>query len=311
MTTLTTDGVLAVAAALGVQTLPTALAVRPRHTDHGQLAAARAAAAAGLRDRGVLDPDGDVRDDDLITALFALARPERQLIARIRRPGMPESGRGAPGGLGGGSLRNHVEPSEAPLSDTAAAAERNHAGPSGMPHEHDTLIRFCLVRRGLEHAVAVRTGDELDVRTVWADEDPMTLARPLLAVLGSCPPADIPAFSAPTADLQRRLDAVGADYAGAAHGLGMPETDAVSLGLALRQRYSTAEIVCYSHRDGLAVRSPAAAAVYDTAAGRIIGGGSVTADGQTWTTLAPGSDHRMAQVIAALIESLPEGRWMP
>ncbi|MBU3065402.1 ESX secretion-associated protein EspG [Nocardia sp. NEAU-G5] len=286
MATLTTDGILAVAAALDVQTLPTALAVRPRHTDHGQHAAARVAAEADLRERGVLDPVGDVRDDDLITALFALARPERQLIARIHRPGMPASG-------------------------PEAAAERNHAEPAGTPHGPDTLIRFCLVRRGLEHAVAVRTGDELDVRTVWADEDPMTLARPLLAVLGPCPPADVPAFSAPTTDLQRCLDAAGTDYTAAAYGLGMPQDDAVTLGLALRQRHSIAEIVCYSHRDGLAVRSPAAAAVYDTSAGRIIGGGSVTAADQTWTTLAPGSDHRMAQVIAALVESLPEGRWMP
>ncbi|WP_216897439.1 ESX secretion-associated protein EspG [Nocardia alni] len=262
MTTLTTDGVLAVATALDIQTLPTALAVRPAHADAGQFAAAQLAAVSELHDRGVLDRAGDVLDEALTTALFALSRPERQLVARI-----------LPGG--------------------------------------GTMIRFCLVRRGFDHAVAIRTGDELDVRTVWADEDPMTLARPLLAALGPCPPADIPAFSVPSIDLRERLDDPDTDHADAVYHLGIPQDAAVAFGAALRRRHSTAEIVCYSHCDGLAVRSPAAAAVYDTAVGRIIGGGSVTADGQTWTTLAPGSDHRTAQVIAALIESLPEGRWMP
>ncbi|WP_067667021.1 ESX secretion-associated protein EspG [Nocardia miyunensis] len=269
MTTLTTDGALAVAAALDIQTLPTALAVRPRHADHEQLVAARHTAVSDLRERGVLDRVGDLLDDDLATALFALARPESELSARIIR------------------------------GDKAGGA---------------SVVRFCLVRRGREHAVAVRTGDELEVRTVWADDDPSALTRPLLTVLGPCPPADFPAFSAPTDELAQRLDtADGTDtgYAQAAYRLGIPDAAAVAFGAALCQRRSTAEIVCYSHRDGLAVRSPAAAAVYDTAAGRIIGGGSITADGRTWTTLAPGSDHRAAQVIATLIESLPEGRWMP
>ncbi|WP_019931130.1 ESX secretion-associated protein EspG [Nocardia sp. BMG111209] len=261
MATLSTDGMLAVAAALGVQTFPTVLGVRSTHTSHADFAAARAAAVTDLSGRGILDRDGEVRDDELSAALFALARPERQLVARIKRA--------------------------------------------------DNLIRFCLARRGLDHAVAVRTGDDLEVRTVWAGDDPATLARPLLAVLGTAAAANVPAFSAPTEELRQRLDDPAVDITAAAYGLGMPEPDAVTLGLALRERHSTAELVCYSHRDGLAVRSPAAAAVYDTAAGRIIGGGSVTADGRSWTTLAPGSDGRLAQVIASLVESLPEGRWMP
>ncbi|MQY24969.1 ESX secretion-associated protein EspG [Nocardia aurantia] len=259
MATLTTDGMLAVAAALGVQTFPTVLGVRSRHTAHADLVAARAAAVADLSGRGILDREGEVRDDELTAALFVLARPERQLVARIKRG--------------------------------------------------DSLIRFCLARRGLEHGVAVRTGDDLEVSTVWAGDDPATLARPLLSVLGSVAPADVPPFSAPTEELRDRLDS--AEVTEAVYGLGMPEADAVTLGLALRERVSTTELVCYSHHDGLAVRSAAAAAVYDTASGRIIGGGSVTADGRPWTTLAPGTDGRLAQVIASLVESLPEGRWMP
>jgi hypothetical protein len=111
--------------------------------------------------------------------------------------------------------------------------------------------------------------------------------------------------------LRERFDADDADYTDTAYRLGMSESDAVTLGLALRHCYSVAELVLYSHRDGRSVRTAASAAVYDTPSGRIIGSGSVAADGQAWTTLAPGSDRRLAQAIAALVEALPEGRWMP
>ncbi|MFI6172423.1 ESX secretion-associated protein EspG [Nocardia sp. NPDC051052] len=261
MTTLTSDGFLAVADALGVQTFPPVLALRPSHRDYDRLDAARADTVAELLDRGVLDRSGDVLDDELTSALCTLARPDRALIMRIRRDGK--------------------------------------------------LIRVCLARRGLDHAVTVRTDDELEVRTVWGDEDPVALAAPLLGPLGRCPPADIAALRAPTADLRQRFDDAGSDYAAVAYSLGMTEAAAITLGMALRQCHSVAELVCYSYRDGRAVRSAATAAVYDTADGRIVGGGSVAADGQAWTTFAPGSDRRLAHVIAAQIESLPEGRWMP
>ncbi|MET7768242.1 ESX secretion-associated protein EspG [Nocardia sp. NPDC005366] len=261
MTTLTSDSVLAVADALGVQTLPAVLALRPHTADRARSAADRTTSLRDLRARGVLDDDGAVLDDELAAALFALARPDRQLVLRIRRDG--------------------------------------------------TLRRMCLVRRGTDHAVAVRVGEQVRVRTVWGDEDPVALARPMLAELGPCAPADIPAFTAPTAELQQRLDEPGTDPASAAFRLGMPEAAAMDLGSALRQSNSVAELVCYSHRDGCATRSGATTAVYDTAVGRIIGGGSVAADGRAWTTLAPGSDRRLAHAVAAQIEALPEGRWMP
>ncbi|PXX61707.1 ESAT-6 protein secretion system EspG family protein [Nocardia tenerifensis] len=261
MATLTLDGALVVAESLGVQTFPSVLALRARHVDHASAAGAREAATLELRERGVLDGYGDVRDDELAGALFALARPERELVLRIRRG--------------------------------------------------TELHRVCLVRRGLDHAVAIRVGDELDIRPVWGDEDPELLARPLLDALGPAQPADIPTFRAPTDELRERLDAADNSATSAVYQLGLPEQDAITLGLALRQWTSLAELVCYAHADGAAVRSPATAAVYDTAAGRIIAGGSVAADGRAWTTLAPGTDRRLAHAVAAQIEALPQGRWMP
>ncbi|MGS2810855.1 ESX secretion-associated protein EspG [Nocardia sp. MW-W600-9] len=261
MTVMSTDGTLVVAEALGAQTLPAVLALRSAHVDRTAAAAARSAVLAQLSERGVLDAAGDVSDDELAAALCTLARPERELVLRIRR-------------------------------GTA-------------------LDRVCLVRRGFDHAIAIRRGDELEIRPVWGDEDPDLLARPLLDVLGQAQPADIATFRAPTAELRARLDDPDTSPATAVYQLGMPESPAVTLGLALRQWTSLAELVCYAHTDGIAVRSPATAAVYDTPAGRIIAGGSIAADGRAWTTLAPGSDRRLAQVVAAQIEALPQGRWMP
>ncbi|MFE9789616.1 ESX secretion-associated protein EspG [Nocardia salmonicida] len=261
MTILCTDAALMIAEKLGVQTLPTVLALRPRHVERRAAHAASAATIPDLRARGVLDDDGSVLDDELITALSILARPQRQLVLRMRR--------GA------------------------------------------ALHRVCLARRGMDHAVAVRVDDELEVRAVWGDEDPAVLARPLLAVLGACPPADVAALTAPTAEWCRRLDDGEITQADAAYQLGVSESDALTLGVALRRCHSVAELVCYSHHDGGTVRSGATAAVYDTDNGRIIAGGSVAADGRAWTTLAPGSDRRLAHVIGAQIEALPAGRWMP
>ncbi|QIS02304.1 ESX secretion-associated protein EspG [Nocardia brasiliensis] len=261
MTTLTADGVFVAAAALGVQTFPPVLALRAGHSDQAGATAARTAAAQDLRARGVLDQAGDLRDDELAAALHVLARPERELVLRIRR--------GA------------------------------------------ALHRVCLARRGFDHAVAVRIGDELELRSVWGDEDPELLARPLLDALGPAQPADVPTLRAPTDELRVRLDEPSSSPADACYRLGLPESAAVTLGYALGQWLSLAELVCYAHVDGVAVRAPATAAVYDTSVGRIVGGGTLAADGRAWTTLAPGSDRRLAQVVAAQIEALPQGRWMP
>jgi hypothetical protein len=175
------------------------------------------------------------------------------------------------------------------------------------------MERICLSRRGYDHALAVRRGDELEVRTLWATpEDPATVARPILVALGPCPSADIPVVSAPAAELAERLDRSDASdgYAQALYDVGVPEREALGLGLALRDTLAVTEIVAYRHGGGTPARSPMAVAVYDTAQGRIIASGSSSADNQTWSTFAPGSDHRVAQAVANLIEWLSEGRSM-
>ncbi|WP_216893723.1 ESX secretion-associated protein EspG [Nocardia alni] len=262
MIRLSNDEFLAVAALLGVREFPVALAVGPRQDTAEALLDARRVALRGLGAAGVVDEYGDVAAD-LAAVLRILARPDRQLVARI-------------------------------------------VGVHGVR-------RVCVVRRAAEHALVIRDSEALEVSTVWADESPASLARVLCRGLPSCPPAVIAAFGAPSRLLAQRLDeATGSvDFTDIAYGCGVVERDAVEFGRIMASCRMRAEILAYRHEDGVAARSAGAAAVYDSQYGRIIAGPSSTSAGETWSTFAPGSEHRLAQAIAGIIGSLPGGRWMP
>jgi hypothetical protein len=85
MTTVTNDSLLAVARILGVQTLPMVLSVRPEHETEEAWNAAAQAAMIKLGAAGLVDEAGNV-DDELAAALFTLANPDRELVARICGP---------------------------------------------------------------------------------------------------------------------------------------------------------------------------------------------------------------------------------
>ncbi|MBO0853864.1 MAG: ESX secretion-associated protein EspG [Nocardia sp.] len=174
------------------------------------------------------------------------------------------------------------------------------------------IHRVCVARRGAAHAAAVRIGDDLDIRTVWAEAD-SALARPILETLGTCAPAPMPTFTADTEQLARDLDRAddSTDYAAALRGCDVDERAAIEFGMAMSRCHAHAEIVAHAHEDGITTRSSGAVAVYDTPRGRIVASPAVAADLRLWTTFAPGSEHRIAQSISALIGTLPGGRWMP
>jgi hypothetical protein len=170
--------------------------------------------------------------------------------------------------------------------------------------------QVCLARRGTQHALASRTGDAFEVRMTWADDDAVALARP---VLDACPPAAIPSVSAPVDELRERLDAAAgsSDYTQILYGLGVETRDAIEFGLAMSSCHAHAEIVAYDYDDGMTTRTSGAVAVYDTSRGRIAASPGAAPDLRVWSTFTPGTDHRIAQAISALIGSLPGGRWMP
>ncbi|NUS45404.1 MAG: ESX secretion-associated protein EspG [Mycobacteriaceae bacterium] len=203
------------------------------------------------------------------------------------------------------------------VADELAAALRILARPDRQLavriYAPDGVRRVCLARRGLDHALAVRTGDDFDVRLVWGGDDHAALARPILAALGAAEAADVPVFGAESAELRERLDEARgtAEFSDLAFHFGAAERDAVAFGMAMASCHTRAEITAYHHDNAVAVRAPAAVAVYDTARGRVVAGPTRTADHRTWSTFAPGTDHRLTQGISALIGALPGERWMP
>lgn len=262
MTVLTDDSVLALCALLDIQTMPLVLGIGPHQDSFESFAAARESALAELRSRELVDDYGDI-DAELATALRVLARPERELAARIVTADGPR--------------------------------------------------RVCLTRRGAAHAVAVRVGARIEVATIWCDGAGAGLAQPVLAVLGECAPAEVANFSGLAEDLARRVDAARAstDYAAVPHHIGVEDRGAVAFGMAMAQCHAHAEIVAYAYDAGHTTRSSGAVAVYDTARGRIAASPNAAPDLRVWTTFTPGSDHRVAQAISALVQTLPGGGWMP
>ncbi|WSG58799.1 ESX secretion-associated protein EspG [Nocardia sp. NBC_01730] len=180
-------------------------------------------------------------------------------------------------------------------------------------HTEAGTRRVCLARRASKHAVATRIGDVFDVRTTWADDDGAALARPVLDALGACPPARTVSFSAPSDQLRERFDRAveSSDYTQVLYGLGIEERDAIEFGLAISSCFAHAEVVAYAYDDGATTQSSGAVAVYDTSQGRIVASPGASPDLRVWSTFTPGSDHRIAQAISALVRSLPGGRWMP
>lgn len=261
MTTLSNDGLLALAQRLGVQTMPLVLAVGPRQDSYAEWQRAQRDAVAELTGAGLLDGAGEVAAD-LADALFVLAQPECQLAARTVT--------------------------------------------------EDGVRRSCLARRGEQHALAIRDGDHYEVRSVWLDGSNGAAATPLLTALGACPPATVPALSAPADELAARLDAAEtvSDYTDAFYHSGAADRDATVLGSAFAGTRACTEIVALAHADGLTTRAPGAVAVYDTDRGRIVAAPSIAPDQRLWTTVTTGSDHRVAHAIGALLEGLPGGRWL-
>lgn len=260
MTTLSADMFTVAADLLEITTLPVVLALDPHHETIAEARAAYEAGLATLRGRGLVDEYGSVTSD-VASALYTLALPERQLVARS-------------------------------------------FGPSG-------IRRMCLARRGSSHTLAVRDEDSVDIREVWCDDDPSTLARIVGGIVGRMPAAEIPVLCAPAAEIAERLDTArdSADFTDVAYHFGVTGQDAVHFGMAMSTCHTHTEIVCYGED---AAATAGAVAVYDTDRGRIVAApDSPPGDPRTWTTLTSGSDHRLAQAIANLIEALPGGRWMP
>ncbi|MBD0860863.1 ESX secretion-associated protein EspG [Gordonia sp. zg691] len=172
--------------------------------------------------------------------------------------------------------------------------------------------RICLARNGYQHVLAVRNDDRVEVEVVEVP-DVGALASLVRAQFADVTPCEFTAISKPAEEVVERLGRArtGTETTDALHALGATPADAGTVSSALASCRVRTEIVASSGEDGRFSQSSGAVAIFDTDRGRIVASPSKSPDGRVWTTLSPGSGHRIAQAVSLLIETLPDEKWMP
>ncbi|WLP89772.1 ESX secretion-associated protein EspG [Gordonia sp. NB41Y] len=172
--------------------------------------------------------------------------------------------------------------------------------------------RACLARRGHEHVLAVRTGDRIALGFPEI-ADAAGLGAVIRALCGQAPPMTFADIRVPTDEFVDRLARCGDrhDAAAVLRTIGARADDATRLAAALAAPAARTEIVAIAHGAGVVTQSCGALAVVDGERGRIVLSPSGSLDGGRWTTLTPGTGHRLAQGVRLLVETLPDGRWFP
>ncbi|MEV6280159.1 ESX secretion-associated protein EspG [Nocardia sp. NPDC051832] len=171
------------------------------------------------------------------------------------------------------------------------------------------MLRLSLVRAGRTHVLAARCDDHLVVQSIDIAEgqlNPLTTA--LLAALGG---RDGLTFEPLTATLPEfeKVPADPGQREAALRDLGAGRATASVLTRAMDSIIRRAEIVLLEHHDGVTPEPNLCVSVLDTPDGRIVVTPRVAADGETWSTYAPGDEATLRASLAALIELLPSGSW--
>ena len=184
-------------------------------------------------------------------------------------------------------------------------------------HRETSTGRICLARRGDHHVLATRTESGLVLRDIAIGND-LEVGQLVTRLLEPADatqvvPLSVSSVSVPAGELQNRLDGAhtAAGYADALYAMGVAPADAATYALAFDACRGHTEIVAIECAPGRMRRSEGAVAVYETARGRIVAGPSMSPDGRVWSTLSPGTGHRISQAVTLLMETLPARRWLP
>lgn len=186
---------------------------------------------------------------------------------------------------------------------------------SGRIKRGDAMLRMTLVRRGGVHALAIRYGDEVVIQSFEYDAEKSSgqLAKPALVVLGEGVVPEFNRVSAPTQSIVEamprnvELDTVFSSLLR----VGASQKDAKVLAIIMASVEVQSEFVVYERGEGTRARSKGAVSVFDSPKGRFVSSPSQASDGEIWSTLSPGSDYRISQAFASLIELLPSEKWWP
>jgi EspG family len=287
--TTTVGGVWVLRALLGIETLPTALRVKPFipslheslivETTAGPLPMSQTAEYLSLLQAGVIDAAGRVHDAvrDWMTVL---GRPERQVVLAIRRPAAP-----------------------------VASTDRQ-----ASPTVHERVLVVCRHRQWM--AMAARDGFDDDVgnemvidavgETNDSGEQVELVCDTLLPALGVAAPADIEGVNLQADLVQGTLERaapLGRDAVEAALGrMGLQPKQVEVLTAATRLDESAMAVVCVMDHDVGAVRPHGRVlTVADTEFGRISITTSVSPDGRTWLSIFPASGPALREDLTGLL----------
>ena len=282
--TTTPSGIWILQALLGVETMPTALRLRPFipsvdgdgavATTHGQVPLAHTAEYQSLVTAGVIDRDGRV-DEAVRDWMAVVGRPQREVVVAIRRP--------SPG----------TEP----------------AGDGGPALIDERVLSICQRERWL--AMIARSGDEVVLarlgEAALADAQSELICDTVLHAFSDGRPAAIAGVNVPRDALERALtDHIGKDRALTASALARlglaPDQVAVLTAAASLDESAMAVVTVRHHGITTHIHSDVLS-VFDTEFGRITISYTTGPDGTQWTSIWPTSPDALRQDVAKLLNA--------
>lgn len=161
--------------------------------------------------------------------------------------------------------------------------------------------RICLASDERTTVLAVRRDDVLTIEPVLGDP-----ARTLARSIGPATPFDPGSINAQTDLLAEALDAAPSDVGATAarlRGIGIADDRAATLAAAMATCAGRTEITAVVRRHGTRHAAGRPVAVFDTRPGRIVATSTVAADGRAWSSLAAGTERKLATAVGELIAS--------
>ncbi|KUI36217.1 ESX secretion-associated protein EspG [Mycobacterium sp. GA-2829] len=271
--TTTVEGVWALQALLGIESMPTALRLKPFipsvhqdlvvETTAGPVPLQQTAEYLSLAHAGVIDDRGRV-DDVVRDWMTVIGRADRQVMLVVRRPD--------------GELTN--------------------ADGSRTPTVHERVLVVCRHKRWM--AMIARDGHEMVIDAVGESDDPATqmalMSQPILAAFGDAPPADIDGINIPAELLQTTMERCaghGRQAVIAAMGrLGLQPAQAEIVAAAARPDESAMAVVSVIDHGISYTVHDRVLTVADTEYGRVSLSTTASADGKKWMSIWP--THRDA-----------------
>ena len=280
--TKTVGGVWVLQALLGVESMPTALRLKPfipsvHHeliveTTAGPVPIAETAEYLSLVQAGAISPSGAV-DDPVRDWMTVLGRPDRQAVLTIRRP----------------------------------SGQAVHNGE--LPTVDERVVVVCRYRPWL--VMAARDGNDMVVDAVGETDDPAVQAdlmcQTLMPALGVAAPADIDGVNIPADLMQSTLEAAvpqGRDATIAAMSrLGLQPQQAEVLAAATRLDDSAMAVAMVIDHDIAQHVHPRVVTVADTEFGRVSITTSTSADGKQWLSLWPATTDAVREDLYGLLSA--------